>query len=190
MAPTDALFAACPLAVEMLDEIPPDYREDPDFRAVIYCQAREHERKRERIDEVRRQFFPATADVLLGAWEATFRMTIAPPGVPIEERRARVGEAFLRALAGSSGAAWEAALEAVAGAGTVYTEFDPQVASNVIPKHTVRIEVPSAVDPDVAERIERVIRAFTPANTDIDIVSGAGFVLDISQLDTHDFGGN
>lgn len=190
MAPTKALFLASTLAGEMIDDIPPHYREDPDVRAVIYAYAKETELKRARIDEVRRQFFPPTADVLLGVWEATLKMTVEPVGKTIPERQALVGEAFLRALSGDSGEEWEEALLAQAGAGTTYEEFDPQVPSNTVPPYTIRITVPFAPSSDTFARLERTLGRLVPANTDIILQSGAGFLVDISQLDQETFGGN
>ena len=189
MAPSAANFSACATAVAILDDVPPWIRDDPDFRAIVYCFGMEGERKRLTIEEVRRQFFPQYADVLLKVWEAQLGMTVEPAGYTVEERRTFVFDALLRIATSGTGLEWEEALLRLAGEGVVYQEFDPTVPSNTVAAHTIRITLPFPPSSDRYARIEKALRARTPANTDIVLTSGEGFILDVSQLDQEPFGG-
>jgi hypothetical protein len=183
VAPTNAALFANATALQMLDDSPAWIREDPDFRAVIYAYAKETDLKREKIEEVRRQFHPQTADILLNAWEATFGLPMEPEGVLLGERRDIVLTAMLRVFSGIRlGARWEEIFQSVLPGGS-YWEFDPQVSSNPVAPHTIRIYVPFVFGSDAFMRVERVLRKGLPANTQLQLLSEDVFVEDISGLD-------
>lgn len=174
---------------EMLRDLPPFFYEDPDWRAVIHCYAMESERLEGHVEEVRAQFFPQQATVLLRAWEATFDLTVAPLGLTEEQRREQIALALIRMVASEGGEDWEAFVERLTGAGYTYEEFDPQVPSNTVPAHTIRVTLPFPPSSDTYQRIQRALLAGTPANTDIIVQSGGGFTLDQDSLDSETFGG-
>lgn len=188
MAPLETLITDRGWA--MLDDLPPVLREDPDVRAVIHCYAREFDRLALTAEEVRAQFFPTQATILLRAWEASLQLTIDPVGWTDAERREEIALGLVRMVAGGTGGAWEERLAALVGAGFSYEEFDTQDPGNTVPAHTIRITLPYPPTSDRFARIERALTLITPANTDIILQSTAGFLLDESQLDQETFGGN
>jgi hypothetical protein len=70
---------------------------------------------------------------------------------------------------------------AIIGIGWSYVEQTPA-------DDTVQITVPFAPGTENFLRISELIRRFTPANTDIQIQSVDGFILDESDLDLETFG--
>lgn len=194
MAPLPSLFAANATANAMLDDVPPWIRDDPDFRSVIYCYAKEVDRKREKIEEVRRQFYIVAADVLLWVWEVQAGVTINPEGLSVEERRGIVLTELTRILSSGAGSEWEEALFTLVGQDVIYEEFDPQVPSSTVADHSIRIVLPFPPSSGTYGRIEAALRRRTPANTALLLTSsegeGGGFLLDISSLDLESFGGS
>lgn len=177
-------------ARELLDDIPPQLREDPDVRAVLYCYAKEAALLDAAAEHVRDQFFPSTADALLPAWEAILGLAINPVGRTVAQRRDDVTAAVLRSVTSGSGRSWEADMLTLAGAGVSYQEFDRQDTGNPVAAHTIRVTVPYPPGSDTFLLVARLLREITPANTAIQLQSTAGFRLDASQLDQQAFGGN
>lgn len=175
MAPSPANFLACPRAVEMLEDLPPFLREDPDVRAVIYCFGREAERQELTLDVLLQQFFPQTATSLgLPWWETLTELTVAPMGAADEDRQATV-VAFLRRLVSALGGLdWVDAVTTLVGSGWTYEE---------LPNYTIRINLPFPPDGDRYAQTERFIRGLTPAHLDLVVGFTGGFLLDGSQLD-------
>jgi hypothetical protein len=110
------------LGWQLLDMLPPVLRGSYDYQAVHHAAARELELLESRIEQVRAQFFPQTADILLVVWEAQLGLEIAPGGYTVEQRRSIVLAALGRMVTDGSGATWEALITAIAGAGWDYEE--------------------------------------------------------------------
>lgn len=121
--PDPALLTA--LGRAMLDDLPPILRSDPDYRGVIHAGARELELLAERVDELRRQFFPQHADVLLHAWESHHQLPTAPAGLSIEERRDILLAHLLKLRGASGGVDWVQQVTELVGPSWRYREHMP-----------------------------------------------------------------
>lgn len=155
----------------MLDDLPTVVRDDPHFRAVVHCYAREFDRLEELATQLRDGFIPESATPLtLPAWELLLR--IAPTGTE-EERRNRVLAALPALFGDPSGLSWEDGVTALVGPGWEYTEDTATFTLNLV----------LPVLPPELPQLEAVIREFTPAHLDLVLASSAGFLLDQSQLD-------
>lgn len=183
MAPLRALFEANATAVEMLGDVPPFLHGDPDIRAVIYCHAKESDRKRTTLDHLRRQFFPQHADELgLPWWEKLLRITVAPVGWTVEQRRAAVIAHLRRANATTSGLSWAQTVTTFVGPGWTYAEHDPDDPGSP-PPYTIRVTLPFSPGSSPYAQIEALLRDITPAHLDLALIYEEGFELDSSQLD-------
>lgn len=172
----------------MLDDLPPFLYDDPDVRAVIHCYARFADEADARAEEVRRQFFLDQADVLLGAWEASLGITVAPIGKTVAERRDLALTYLLSLAESSTGAEWEARLLDAVGSGYTYREHDADDPGSG-PAYTVTISLLVPASSETFRRAERLLRRMTPAHLDLIITSDtSGFQLDNSQLDQEPFG--
>lgn len=168
------------LGEQMRSWLPVVFRDSPDHLAVINALSREMERAEDAIEQVRRQFVPQTADVLLGVHEAKLGLTIEPVGVSLEERR----EVVLATETASTamGSEWVTKVTQLVGPGWSYEEHIPGDVTSP-PENTIRIVVPFAPGAGAFGRAKRLIEAFTPAHLDVIVTSATGFTLDESQLD-------
>lgn len=171
--------------VEMLHDLPPYLRSDPDVQAIIYSQARELDRLEASIEQVRDELFGSTATSALSLWEAQLGLPINPGNRTIAERQAAV-QVHLRSLSASAGTDWVAALTVRLGAGWRYLEYSADNPDGP-PEGTVRIILPQVPDSTTFNDIERFARTITPAHLDIEVVSEGGFILDHSELDEEVF---
>lgn len=162
--------------------LPERLRDSPDHLAVIHAQSRELDRLEAAIEQVRVQFFPQTADILLGLWERVLGLTVEPSGVTIAERRGYV-IARLRALASTpEGRDWVANVSSMVGPGWEYEEHVPGDVTSP-PENTIRVTLPYPPTSSLYQQTERLIRDITPAHLDLIVTFSGGFVLDQSQLD-------
>ncbi|HEX7088720.1 MAG TPA: putative phage tail protein [Longimicrobiales bacterium] len=181
MAPRPDLLH--PLAKEWLDQLPHPLGTDPDIHAVIHCYMREEERKRTRIEEVRAQFSPLTATELgLPWWEKLLRLTVAPAGWTVEQRRDAVVASIRRLRVRMTGLDQEGAITRLIGPGWTYEEHDPAVPTSP-PPGVVRFYLPTLPAGDLYERYERMIRGVIETHLDIETQFEGGFVLDEDLLD-------
>lgn len=169
-------------ALEMLNDLPPVLRGDPDYQAVCQCYGREAERMDAHLDLVRRQFFPQFADPLLKAWEALLRTTIEPPGATLDERRQVVLAMHARLRATASGLAWIANVTKLVGLGWTYDTHDPDVPGSP-PANTIRVRLPFPPESGRYAQTEAYLRKITPAAWDLIVTWIGGFSLDRSQMD-------
>lgn len=183
MAPTQAVWDAHPEAQAMLNELPPILRNDPDIRAIIYCQAREGKRTEATVDAQIAESFPQKATALgLPWWESLVRVTIAPSGQTIAQRQNTV-VAMLQKLANTpSGLDWIDNVTALVGAGWTHAEHDPSNPASP-PANTIRINLPTPPSSSLYAQVERLLREITPAHLDIELFYAGGFLWDRSQLD-------
>lgn len=162
--------------------LPVRLRESPDHLAVLHALARECERLEEKIEQVRAQFFPQTADILLAAYEAELGTTIEPEGVALDERRQLVLALLARMRSSAAGRDWEADVTRMVGPGWTYEEHDPADPTSP-PEYTVLVRLPFAPTSSRYAQVERELREMTPAHLDLQVQYSGGFVLDESQLD-------
>lgn len=162
--------------------LPVVLRDSPDHLAVIHALAVEMELLESRIEEVRRQFFPQHADVLLKVWEFMLRITIEPEGLTIAERREIVLATLRKMRSTPEGRDWVDNVTALVGAGWTYEEHNPADAGSP-PVNTVQITLPYPPDSSAYARAEALVRDITPAHLDLVVTFTGGFLLDQSQLD-------
>lgn len=178
-----------PLGQAFRDAAPVALRDDPDYLAIWHADARECERLAVKIELVRSQFVPATADVLLKVWEVQVGTTIAPEGKTDEERRQVIAARLLMMSADASGLAWQEKVTTLIGPSWTYEEHDPAVPGSPA-ANTVRVHVAFPPDSGRYRLVERMLEDITPAHVDVVLVFTGGFQLDRSQMDQQDFGGN
>lgn len=165
--------------------LPSVFQESPEHLAVIHALAREFDLLYDAIAQVRAQFFPQSADLLLGVWETLLKTTVAPAGATTDQRRATILALIRQSVA--EGREWEAAVTDIVGPGWTYTEFVPH-GSGTPPIYTILIVLPYAPSSDIFMAAEARIREITPAHIDLQIDSNEGFVLDESELDQEGLG--
>lgn len=172
-----------PLAQEWLEEMPWQLRGDPDIQAVVHCYMREEERKRETLDTIRAQFTPQSATELgLPWWERLLKMTIAPAGYTVEQRRDAAVAALQRLRSRPRGLDQEAAISRLVGPGWTYQEHDPADVLSPAPGH-VRFTLPVAPDAELYARFRTLIRGVIEAHVAVETLFEGGFVLDQDAWD-------
>lgn len=176
-----------PLGVQMRDSLPPALRESNDYLAVVHAFSRELDRLGGCAEQVRAQFNPATADILLPAWEAICKLPIGGAAATLPQRQGKVIDRLRKLLGQSEGREWEAQITALIGPGWTYEEHIPGDITSP-PVGTLRITLPFPPAGEAYDEALGQIREVTPAHLDIEFVSTAGFVLDESELDLEGFG--
>jgi hypothetical protein len=174
--------ALTPLGVTFRSWLPVILRDSPDHLAVLHCCARELERLEAKIEQVRAQFFPQTADILLKVYEAELKTTIEPAGATLDERRQTVLAMLRKMKATPSGLDWQENVTRLIGAGWSYSEHDVDEPGSP-PAYTIRVELPFPPSSSRYAQVERLLRDITPAHLDLLVVFTGGFILDQSQLD-------
>lgn len=175
-------FAAItPLGHEMLGEIPPWMREDPDTQAVIHCYAKETERQLEMARQIRDDCIPLIASSRgLAWWEQYYGMTIEPVGQTVEQRRSAVLARIKKEPPLGSALSWQGMVTALIGEGWTHEEF---------PGEKIRLIVPYPPASEVFEIVVSQVPLLPswPAHLELETVSAEGFVLDLSDLDSEPF---
>lgn len=171
-----------PLGEEMLEALPPVLRDSADYQAVIHAIAKETELAAEAMELVRRQFNPATADVLLGVWERVTRQTVEPAGSTISERQEAVTARLRKMLSVGEGSAWVQQVTALIGAGWSYEENIPGDLTSP-PAGVLRIKLPFPPEGSRYTEAHDAIREVTPAHLELELEETTAFRLDQSELD-------
>lgn len=178
--PAEAVLS--PLGVEWRSWLPTALRDSPDHLAVLHSVAREVERLEGAVEQVRAQFFPQTADVLLKVYEAQLGITVEPVGQTLADRRATVMAMLRKQRATPAGTDWQENVTRLVGTGWSYQEHDPANAASP-PPYTVRVQLPFEPASSNYAQVERLLRDITPAHLDLVVTYSGGFQLDRSQLD-------
>lgn len=129
--PADSAITA--LGQEMIDDLPPVFRADPTLRAILHVQAKEAERRREYINQVRNEVIPQLAgDTGLAIYEYILGLNVQA-GQTLEERRTSV-MGFLQGVV-TTGEEWVAALDRILPVGWSFEEYAPDrlAPQNLIP---------------------------------------------------------
>jgi hypothetical protein len=186
--PSLALVEGHALTMELLEDLPPVLREDPDMQAIIYCQAKEHERLQQTMDRVAANLFPQTADELgMPWWEALLGLPVEPVGQTLAQRRETV-MVYLSALrASGTGRWWVDTVSRLVGPGFEYEEHIAGDGGSP-PAYTIRITLPFPPEGDRFRLLEGLLQQITDAHIDLVLSSTEGFHLDQSQLDQEPFG--
>lgn len=171
-------------AVEMLADMTPFMREDPFVQAVVAAQAAEYERLDDAARTMLGALFPAQADdvlligtwpaPLLSMWEDLLLLPVAPAGVTLADRRAKV-LAHIQGRNSAAGSDWIATLSRALGT-DAWTHLEGPG------DYQVTITVPSAAGSYSAGQIGQIARKITPAHLDIIVGYGSGFLVGISQI--------
>jgi hypothetical protein len=154
---------------------------------VLHAVAKETEAAEAAIESVRAQFFPQTADVLLGVHEAQFELAVDPPDQTLQQRRQTVMASWRGLTAEPSGRNWQEKVTALVGNGWDYAEHDPDDPTSPA-VNTVRVVLPSEPTSAQFGAISRLLRRVTPAHVALVITTAGGFALDSSLLDEDAFG--
>lgn len=171
----------------MLADLPPQLQGSSDYQAIMHAGAREVEMLEASIEQTRSQFNPASADIMLGAWEAEVRLPVGGQGATIGQRQLRVITRLQKLLGQSEGLEWEDAITKLVGPGWTYLEHIEGDLTGP-PAYTLRIALPFPPSGSAYIEALREIREFTPAHLEILFDSGAGFILDESRLDLEGLG--
>jgi hypothetical protein len=175
------------LGAAMRDQLPPILRGSYDYLAVINAVSKELTLVEAAIETVRAQFNPATADVLLNAWEYQLKLPVGGLGAPVAQRRQSVITRLQKVLSGGEGREWEQSISALVGPGWSYLEHDPANSSSPA-DGIILITVPFASGSSQFIEAQNQIRDITDAHLEIEFESTAEFELDVSQLDESQFG--
>lgn len=163
-----------------LETVPVEMREDPDIIAVAYCYAQEYERQMQFLDRVQANTIASTADSLtFKIWEALFGLNA---GASTDAQRSLMLKTFLRAQDGT-GAGWISLLTQLIGADWTYAEHVPGVASTPA-QETIVVTVTFSASSENFRLVQTFLAMITPVNIQFILQNAAGFVLDLSQLDT------
>lgn len=164
-------------AVEMLEDMPHYYADDPAATAVIDPVARELERLEAYLTDLRSEGFPQNADDsprLLGLWELMLGLPVEPAGMTPTTRRAKVMAALRRRYAGA-GAGWAAVVSEAIGT-SAWTHEE-----NVPEDYVLSVNVPVDSTGFTAGQIEQLLESVTPAHLDITLTFG-GFQVGVSRV--------
>lgn len=184
MAPLPELIT--PLGWEFINSLPPVLRDDPTYRAIMHCGAKECEHSEERIEYLRAQLNPLSANAAgLAWWERLLRLS----GSGTEEQRRIVASARLRALDGDpSGTSWQSRLsDRLGGIPWTYEEHDEVILTSP-PAQTLRFFLPYEPDSPAWDKALVIVRDETPSELDLEFQSLAGFTLDVDALDIDTLG--
>jgi hypothetical protein len=169
----------------MLDMLPWALQDSVDYQAVLHAASREVDRMEAALGTVTAQFSPASADILLGAWEAQVRLPVGGFGTSLAQREARVLYRVRKILGANEGREWERNVTDLVGEGWTYQEHIPGDATTP-PVDTLRISLPFPPGASAYANALVQIREFTPAHLEIEFQSLGGFMLDESQLDVEE----
>lgn len=171
-----------PLGRQILAELPPFLRMDPDHLAVAHAYAKEIERAEEALNTMRLQSVPNEATILLKLWEITVGAQVEPAGIALSDRQ-RIVTAFLRALAANpTGLHWEVVVAYLTGPGWLYIDHIKEDPGTPEPNE-VHVILPFAAASFWFGTVKRLIERLTPAHIKLNVTPSEGFLLDSSELD-------
>lgn len=168
----------------MLDDMPPYYRDDPMTQAVIVAYANEYDRIEAAVRQVQAAGFPTqSADVtlvvgaatarLLSMWETLLNLPVAPAGVPLADRQAKV-VAHIRKRKSGRGADWAATITEALGGSTSWTYTEGPGA------YQVTVNLPYVAGSYTAGQVQALVSAISPAHLDMIVRYGQGFLVGIN----------
>lgn len=180
--PDPTLLANQATAQRLLGMLPWFVQSDPNYQAAAYAAARELDRLEGMLEQVRAQFNPATADILLPAWQATVGTTISPAGVDLATQQQNVIALLRKTKTSDSGSQWEADMTAFLGPGWSYQEHNPSDPSSPAPG-TIVVTVPFPPSSSDYLAVQAYIEATLDANLQVLLQYSGGFLLDQSPMD-------
>lgn len=163
---------------DLLADIPQFERRSYEIRAVLRAVASELARIAAAQAALIQNWFPASADVLLGRFEAMLGLPVEPAGVDLGLRRTLVLAYMRRLRSEGRGLDWEAALRSLAGTAWNYREHDPG-SSDPPYAHTIDVNIPQTL----AYVGWKLVRDITPAHIAINEGYTGGWLIGVSLLD-------
>lgn len=170
-----------PRTEEMLDMIPPQFRGSPNIQGAFLAMANELDRIDKGIADLINNFFPQLATSYISIWEAQLGIGIAPSGLTIPQRQVRVLAAILSARNDASGGSWVENITALIGPGWTFKRWTPP-SGTTPPVNHIEIKFPFSGTSGQYEDLLHLMEKETPANTELIINTGSGFIVQSSQI--------
>lgn len=167
-----------PTTCSMLDMIPAWARGDPDIQAAMLAMSNEVDRINQRIQDAIEGYFPQLASTYLYLWEASLGLSQNPEGLTVLQRQQRVLGFLAQRANLSSGASWVQAVTLLLGTGWTYSRYPDENT----PRNTLTINVAYVEGSPRASDLIALLQIITPANTELFINYGQGFIIEQSQI--------
>lgn len=165
-------------ALDFLDMLPPWTHGDPNIQAAIQVMSNEVERIDAKMEEVVNGYFPFLADQYLYLWEASLGLA-TNLSLSVTQRQMRV-LAFLQRMHNSvPGSTWVTNVTALIGTTWTWTRHP----TGSVPVNTLQINLPYTSTSPQATDLIALLRILTPAEVDIVINYGDGFIIEQSQIE-------
>lgn len=168
-------------ALDFLDMIPPWAQSDPNIQAAIQVMSNECDRIDAALEDAVAMFFPQLADRYLYLWEASLGLSQYPEGLSLIQRQQRVLAFLFRRLNSVPGSAWVQNVTLLIGPTWTWTRHTPGSGTGP-PADTIQINLPYASSSPQATDLAALLETITPANIEITINFGDGFVVQQSQI--------
>jgi hypothetical protein len=162
----------------MINSVSPWEQEDPHVQGVMVAVGEEYDRIEEMMVTVREHAWPQRADDtygLLAAHERAMQMTVAPEGLAVADRQARLKSVFQSRRDGRKGT-WAGRMDALIGVG-LWTAEEAMPGPNQL-----RVYVNAPVSSGLAEVYQPAIERFTPVVEEITVTYAPTFILGESPL--------
>jgi hypothetical protein len=186
------IFTAPPPVIpdDLISDVPPFEQESYEITAVLRVVANELGRIAAAqggatlgndgkiiVTGLAAQWFPLSADVLLGTFEAMLGLPVDPPDVQLNVRRNLVLAYLRRLRVEGTGLDWIASMNSLAGTAWDYAEHDPANPSSPA-AYTLNVNIP-----EVLARVGwNFVRDITPAHIGINEGYTGGWLVGISDI--------
>jgi Bacteriophage Mu-like, Gp48 len=173
------IFTNPPLVVpeDLLSDVPPFEHESYEIATVLRVVAGELGRIAAAQGGLTQQWFPSTADVLLGQFEQMLGLPVNPANTSLEVRRAIVLAYLRRLRVEGTGLDWIASMNSLAGTAWSYAEHDPASPDSPDP-YTINVSIPEVL----ATVGWNFVRDITPAHIAINESYTGGWLVGIADI--------
>jgi hypothetical protein len=161
---------------DLLADVPPFEQGSYEIAAVLNVTANELGRLAAAQAALIQNWFPQTADVLLGQFEQMLGLPVNPPA-SLDVRRTVVLAYLRRLRVEGTGLDWIASMDSLAANAWSYAEHDPANPSSP-PAYTIEVNIPSVL----AGIGWNFVRDITPAHIAITQGYTGGWLLGVSEL--------
>lgn len=167
--------------MELMDTIPPWAREDPDVQAAFQVMSNEVDKLDAAITNVVANYFPQLAADYLHLWEARLGISVRPVDLSVSQRQQRVLAFLMLRTNAAQGRTWVTNVTMLIGPTWTWERHTPG-SSTGVPADTIQLNLPYAEGSSKAADLIRLLRISTPANTDLVVNYGEGFIVQESQI--------
>lgn len=157
---------------DLLADVPPFEQGSYEIAAVLNVTANELGRLAAAQGALIQNWFPQTADVLLGEFEDMLGLPVAPANTPLDVRRTVVLAYLRRLRVEGTGLDWTASMNSLAGSAWSYAEHDPANPSSPV-AYTLNVAIP----PVLAAVGWNFVRDITPAHLAINRSYTGGWLI-------------